>query len=88
MLACLEHEGPGRVFNVGSGTGRSVAEVLQDAARITGRTPRLLRRERRRSDVPINILDSTRLQRETGWAPRVTWDEGLRQTASWIADQL
>jgi len=87
MLACLQHEGPGRVFNVGSGVGRSVADVLQDAARITGRAPQLLHRQGRRADVPFNILDSTRLQRETGWAPRVGWDEGLRQTATWIAGE-
>ena len=85
MLACLDHDGPGRVFNVGSGIGRSVAEVLDDAARITGRTPRLLHREGRGADVPVNILDSGRLRHETGWRPGVAWEDGLRRTASWIA---
>ncbi len=84
MLACLDHDGPGRVFNVGSGVGRSVAEVLRDAARITGCVPRLLHREGRRADVPVNILDSSRLRRETGWQPRVEWETGLRDTADWI----
>nr|WP_321986821.1 NAD-dependent epimerase/dehydratase family protein [uncultured Lichenicoccus sp.] len=84
MLACLEHDGPGRVFNVGSGIGRSVNEVLADAARVTGRTPRLIRREARGADVPVNILDSRRLARETGWTPRVGWDAGLAATADWI----
>lgn len=87
MLACLEHDGPGRVFNVGSGVGRSVAEVLRDAARITGRTPNLLHREGRGADVPVNILDSGRLRRETGWRPQVAWEDGLQRTASWIASQ-
>lgn len=85
MLACLEHDGPGRVFNVGSGIGRSVADVLRDTARVTGRTPRLLHRGERSADVPVNILDSTRLRRETGWQPRVEWEDGLRRTAAWIA---
>lgn len=86
MLACLEHDGTGRVFNVGSGIGRSVIEVLQDAARITGCTPRLLHREGRGADVPVNILDSGRLRQETGWSPCVAWEDGLRSTASWIAE--
>ena len=84
MLACLGHDGPGRVFNVGSGIGRSVADVLADAARITGCTPRLLHREGRRADVPVNILDRSRLRRETGWRPVVGWEAGLRDTADWI----
>ncbi len=88
MLACLSHEGPGRVFNVGSGIGRSVAEVLRDAARVTGRVPRLMHREARAADVPVNILDSTRLARETDWRSRVGWEEGLRRTAGWIAADI
>ncbi len=85
MLACLDHDGPGRVFNVGSGIGRSVSEVLADAARITGRTPRLVRRAARGADVPVNILDSSRLTRQTGWAPRMGWEAGLAATAAWIS---
>ncbi|WP_428390491.1 NAD-dependent epimerase/dehydratase family protein [Lichenicoccus sp.] len=85
MLALRDHEGPGRIFNVGSGIGRSVAEVLDDAARITSRAPRLVRRPARAADVPVNILDSARLTRETGWRPHTGWDDGLRDTAAWIA---
>ncbi len=85
MLALVDHDGPGRVFNVGSGIGRSVAAVLDDAARITERTPLLLRRDGRVADVPVNILDSTRLRLETGWRPQVDWARGLRDTAAWIA---
>ena len=87
MLALRDHDGPGRVFNVGSGIGRSVAEVLDDAARITGRAPHLLRRPARAADVPVNILDSARLARETGWRPLTGWDDGLRDTANWIASR-
>ena len=85
MLALLAHDGPGRVFNVGSGIGRSVAEVIRDAARITARTPRLLHRQGRAADVPVNILDSARLSEQTGWRPRVAWEDGLCDTAGWIA---
>ncbi len=84
MLALLDHDGPDRVFNVGSGIGRSVAEVVRDAAHVTGRTPRVLHREGRAADVPVNILDSRRLSQQTGWRPRIAWDDGLRETARWI----
>ena len=87
MLALLEHDGPGRIFNVGTGIGRSVASVVQDAARVTGRRPHLLHRQGRGADVPVNILDSDRLRRETGWEPRTGWEDGLRGTAAWIGSQ-
>ena len=85
MLALTSHDGPGRVFNVGSGIGRSVADVVADAARITGSTPNLVHREGRSADVPVNVLDSSRLRRETGWRPQVEWEDGLRNTAAWIS---
>jgi len=85
MLACLRHEGPGRIFNLGSGVGRSVLDVVRDAARVLDLSPRPLHREARSADVPVNILDSTRLARETGWQPGVGWEDGLRRTADWLA---
>ena len=87
MLDVLDHDGPDRVFNVGSGIGRSVAEVVRDAGRVTGRAPHVLHREGRVADVPVNILDSTRLAEQTGWRPRTAWEDGLRQTADWISAQ-
>ncbi len=86
-VAFLEAE-PGadasRLFNVGSGIGRSVLSVIEDAARVTGCRPILDRHPGRSGDVAVNILDSTRLQRETGWGPRVGWEDGLARTAAWL----
>ena len=73
-----------RLYNVGSGIGRSVLSVIDDAARVTGCLPILDRHPGRSADVAVNILDSTRLQRETGWAPLVGWDDGLARTAAWL----
>ena len=73
-----------RVYNVGSGIGRSVLSVIEDAARVTGCRPILDRRPGRSGDVAVNILDSARLRRETGWAPRIGWEDGLARTAAWL----
>ena len=85
MLAVAFEDGAGpRVFNVGSGIGRSVRSVIDDAARVVGRPARVVARPGRPADVPVNILDSTRLRARTGWSPSVGWEAGLAGTADWL----
>ena len=85
MLAAALYEGPHRVFNIGSGQGRSVLAVLDGICAVLGRDrPKLLFQSARRADVPANVLDSSRAARELGWQPRTPWDEGINRTADWI----
>lgn len=35
-------------------------------------------------DVKANMLDSTKLQKLTGWKPQVEFKEGLRRTFEWL----
>jgi UDP-glucose 4-epimerase len=85
MLATAFSDDPAlRLCNVGSGTGRSVLSVIEDAGRLLGRSPRLEHRPGRSADVATNILDSGRLRARTGWSPTVAWPDGLRGTASWL----
>ena len=41
-------------------------------------------RQARVFDLPVNILDSSKLRHETGWEPTVTFAEGIRRTVEWI----
>ncbi|MDO5700766.1 MAG: UDP-glucose 4-epimerase GalE [Bowdeniella nasicola] len=56
-----------RVFNVGTGAGSSVREVVDMIGEVTGldATPELA--ERRAGDPPKLIAEVTRIQRELGW---------------------
>ncbi len=84
MLAVAEAEEEPRLFNVGSGVGRSVRAVIDDAARVVGREARIEAMPGRSADVPANVLDSTRLRQRTGWSPTVGWEAGLAGTAAWL----
>ncbi len=87
LLEMAEHEGPHRVFNVGSGIGRSVNEVVSDVERVLDRGKLAVAyKPGRAADVPMNVLDITLIRRETAWSPRTDWFDGLRATAAWIAD--
>lgn len=54
-------------FNVGTGHGFSVKEVLSAVEKVTGKKVPFQMGPRRDGDPPMLVADSTRLQRELGW---------------------
>jgi UDP-glucose 4-epimerase len=80
------YTGPHRVFNVGSGVGRSVLDLLRDIGTALGRgtTVAAAHKPGRATDVPVNVLDTALIRREMGWAPRTGWTEALEATAAWL----
>jgi UDP-glucose 4-epimerase len=67
----LEAVVPGehRVFNVGSGTGVSVREVLDTVRRVTGR-PVPVEWRPAAAEAQLLVADCTRIRDELGWSPR------------------
>jgi UDP-glucose 4-epimerase len=86
MIAVLHYEGPARVFNIGSGVGRSVAGIVADLEQLLGRPLARRFRPARRADVPVNVLDCGLIRQETGWCPRIAWLDGLQDTIAWMSD--
>ncbi|HUH98538.1 MAG TPA: UDP-glucose 4-epimerase GalE [Anaerolineales bacterium] len=57
------------IYNLGSGTGYSVREVIQAARRVTGQ-PIPVREEARRTGDPARLVASSeKIRRELGWKP-------------------
>lgn len=77
ILSILRYRGTSRTFNIGSGEGHSVLDILDSLRHQLGTIPEVIHKSARGFDVPVNILDSTLLQRETGWRPCVSLDEGI-----------
>ncbi len=72
-----------RLYNIGSGVGRSLNEVVASIAEIHGQID-IIRRPGRTVDVPVSLLDIQRARDYLNWAPRTEWKEGLRSTyAGW-----
>ena len=85
LLAAAPYRGAHRVFNVGSGIGRSVHAVAADIGRLIGKSRvTMVHKAARAADVPVNVLDIGLIRAELGWWPRVNWADGLRHTAEWI----
>lgn len=61
-----------RVYNLGNGEGFSVREVIDAAARVTGRTITTVDAPRRDGDPVRLVASSERIRRELGWRPEHT----------------
>ncbi len=81
---------PGEVYNIGSGVGREVREMLDmllgmsnvdievevDHARL------------RPSDVKVLVCDSTRFRKLTGWKPQIPFDKTLRDLLDYWRERV
>jgi UDP-glucose 4-epimerase len=58
------------IYNLGSGHGFSVREVIESARRVTGRTFDVRESARRPGDAAVLVASSDKIRRELGWAPQ------------------
>ena len=82
MLAAVPYAGAESVFNIGSGAGLSLNQLVQAIAAELGLDPVVRYRPGRSFDVPSNILEIARARRELGWQPSVSFAEGLSRMRS------
>ena len=87
LVALLDYDGEHNVFNVASGEGHSVLDILGVLRRQLGRIPDHTHTDARKFDVPNNVLDYSRLHSATGWRPRVSLDEGVARVLDWLRDR-
>jgi UDP-glucose 4-epimerase len=76
----LERDAAG-VYNLGSGRGHSVREVIEVARRITGRPIPFEVAARREGDPAYAVADAALARRELGWEPRCSDLETIIGTA-------
>jgi UDP-glucose 4-epimerase len=73
-------------YNLGSGTGYSVREVIEAVERVGGKPVPHHFGERRAGDPAVLVASSQRLRDDTGWSPRLgTLDEIVRTAWAWHA---
>lgn len=77
----LSKGGASGKFNVGTGTGQSVMEVMRAVETVTGKKVPYEIGPRRDGDPPVLVANSDRLQSTLGWAPKYTQIEDVVKTA-------
>lgn len=83
-VAALEHLSEGvEVYNLGSGEGASVFEVVAAFAAASGREIPSVITEPRPGDLASTIADPTKANRELGWRTTRTLADACRDTWAW-----
>ncbi len=69
-----------RVFNLGSGVGHSLNDIVEVIRKVTGRDIRVSYKAKRSFDVPSIYLDICRAKQELSWMPSVSLETGIEKT--------
>ncbi len=85
-LAAMERPNTSLAYNVGTGRGYSVREIIDASERVTGRRIAIEEVERRPGDPPALYADNRKIREELGWEPTYTDAESIVRTAwNWHA---
>ena len=76
----------GGPYNVGTGRDTTVADLHAACARVAGIDASPRNEPARLGDVQRSVLDARLIQRELGWTPRVSLDDGLARTWTWMQE--
>ena len=68
-------------YNLGTGGGTSVREVIATCEKITGKPIAVIEKPRRAGDPPLLIAGSDKIKKELGWAPKYQAIEKIVESA-------
>ena len=80
-LEYLDGGGPSAAFNLGTGQGHSVKDVIKTVERVSGRRVRLNERARRPGDPPMLVASADKAREELGWEPHYVTLDSIVETA-------
>jgi UDP-glucose 4-epimerase len=75
--ASLDVEHPGATWNVGSGVGLKIIDVLEIASRVIGKPIRTESAPARALDVPYVVLDCQKIEHDLGWRAKTSIDRSI-----------
>ncbi|MBU2861283.1 MULTISPECIES: NAD-dependent epimerase/dehydratase family protein [Acidithiobacillus] len=84
LARAVTYDGREQVFNVGTGQGTSLNALVEWIERVIDRPVQRVYRPARAFDVPVSVLDNTRIREAFDWSPQVGLPEGLTRTLAWI----
>jgi UDP-glucose 4-epimerase len=83
MLSAVGDQSEHRIFNIGSGQGRSLRDIILAIELCLGRRVEIEWLPGRPIDVPVSVVSIDRAREALGWTPRTPFEEGLRKTLAW-----
>ena len=83
LAAAAVDRGDARVFNIGTGRGRSVKEVIATVEEQMNVRLKIDWKPPRRGDVAVSIVSIERARTCLGWTPVTSFEDGLKLTIAW-----
>lgn len=88
LVSGISYDGKSHVFNLGSGLGRSLNEIIDALRAVTGRLVESTYKSGRPLDVPKSVLDISLVKREFGWEPSLDFRGDLGKTWDWFSRKI
>ena len=88
LQACTVPVVAGQVFNVACGDRITVNSMLHQINKITGKDIAPIYADSRPGDIKHSQADITRAREHLGYQPKVSFEEGLRNTIEWYRKNL
>ena len=85
-LSLLEKTSQEKVFNIGSGTGTSLNQLLEIMSQITGKAVSPVYKADAGRYIRNIVLDISKVRNCTGWHPKIDITEGINLTWKWLID--
>lgn len=83
-LAALSTQSEYRVFNIGSGHGTSLNQLIETISHVIPVEFQVQYKSIRIFDVPELVLDVSRAEYNLNWAAKTSLEEGLKRTWKWV----
>jgi UDP-glucose 4-epimerase len=80
MIAAMDRKADSQVFNVGSGQGHSLNDVVMTIEHVVGHEVAVQHSSSRSLDTPANVLDISKIRSALGWQPKITFAQGIQAT--------
>ena len=84
LISMADNGQSGRIYNVGSGTGATINEIIGMVSSYLHKKPKVVYKPARGMDIPKNILDISRISKELQWSPMISLGDGIGETCEWF----
>jgi UDP-glucose 4-epimerase len=83
MEAAVDDHGAARIFNIGSGQGRSLREVIAAIEQLLNKKLKIKWNAKRSVDVPVSVVAIGRAKEALRWSQKISFEDGLERTVEW-----
>jgi UDP-glucose 4-epimerase len=88
LIKCLEVNPKERIFNLGSGKGYTLNDIIGIIEKVTGKKTNVEYKEKRNIDVPVNVLDNKLISEKLSWKTETDIETGILKTYEYLKKEI